>query len=121
MNCIICHAKLSGRQQKYCSKACKARVFDCYKYQKKRALDRKLELVKESGGKCSQCGYSKNLSALVFHHLDPSQKEFKLDARSLSGHTMRMAREELAKCVLLCSNCHQEVHNPGMDLENLES
>ena len=39
------------------------------------------------GGKCEICGYDKNLAALDFHHLDPNQKDFEIDAilRTSSG------------------------------------
>ena len=69
------------------------------------------------GGKCSHCHYSKNLSALAFHHL--GKKEFKLDVRSLSNRKIEPIRKEIAKCKLLCHNCHAEVHNPSLDLAKL--
>jgi hypothetical protein len=37
---------------------------------------RKQEMIDKMGGKCSMCGYSKCLSALEFHHVEPSTKEF---------------------------------------------
>ena len=62
--------------------------------------------------KCSICGYSKCKSALEFHHLDPSTKEFNL---SLVGMTYSWSTilKEAAKCILLCSNCHRELHEFG--------
>ena len=29
-------------------------------------------MVDYKGGKCERCGYDKNISALEFHHLDPT-------------------------------------------------
>lgn len=69
------------------------------------------------GGKCSECGYSANLAALVFHHL--GGKEFKLDVRSLSNRKLTPILAEVAKCRLLCHNCHAELHNPSLDLAKL--
>jgi hypothetical protein len=65
--------------------------------------------VEYKGGKCSSCGYNKCIAALEFHHLDPSKKDFSI---SSSGNTRswNKVKEELDKCVLLCSNCHREVH-----------
>ena len=37
---------------------------------------KKKELIKSKGGKCSICGYDKYYGALEFHHLDPSKKDF---------------------------------------------
>jgi len=66
--------------------------------------------VAHLGGKCICCGYDKCVDALEFHHRDPSQKDF---APSAKGHTVSWdrLRAEIAKCDLLCANCHREVHN----------
>jgi transposase len=65
-------------------------------------------LVEEAGGACQLCGYDRVPAALQFHHLDPTQKAFELSHR---GATLALdtARAEIAKCVLLCANCHAEV------------
>jgi len=65
-------------------------------------------LVKEAGGGCSICGYSRSHRALQFHHLDPATKEFHLGQ---AGHCRSLARSriEASKCILLCANCHAEV------------
>ncbi len=116
-NCKICGSELSGKQTLYCSTVCKNSFHQSYPAQKKRGLERKRQLVKMLGGKCSQCGYATNLAALVFHHL--SGKEFKLDVRSLSNRKVDPILKEVAKCRLLCHNCHAEVHNPDLDLAKL--
>jgi 5-methylcytosine-specific restriction endonuclease McrA len=65
-------------------------------------------LVAEAGGRCQLCGYDRSVAALEFHHVDPATKAFGL---AVGGLTRGLAacREEAAKCVLLCSNCHAEV------------
>ena len=90
-----------------------------YKKQRERAWSRKLELIEMMGKECTKCGYKANLAALEFHHLIPSEKEFQLDSRHLSNTSMDKILEEAKKCVLLCSNCHKEVHHPEMDAELL--
>jgi len=117
--CVICGAPLQGRQKKFCSSSCKNKDLQCYSKQKERGLARKLKLVKEAGGKCSICGYSKNLSALIFHHPDPKRKKFKLDMRSLSNRTLGSVLSERRKCLLLCHNCHAELHHPQLTLSRL--
>lgn len=116
-NCKVCSKKLIGRQTLYCSGTCKNSVHQSYPAQKKRGLERKLRLVKMLGGKCSRCSYEANLSALAFHHL--GGKEIKLDARSLSNRKIDPILAEVAKCKLLCHNCHAELHNPDLDLAKL--
>lgn len=116
-NCKICNKKLKGKQTLFCSSACKNVFHQSYPSQKNRGLNRKLHLVRQLGGKCSRCGYSTNLAALTFHHL--GSKEFKLDARSLSNRKIAPILAEVAKCKLLCHNCHAEVHNPSLNLAKL--
>jgi predicted HNH restriction endonuclease len=68
-------------------------------------------------GSCKNCGYSKNHAALEFHHVDLSTKSFQLDLRSLSNRRWSVIVEEAKKCILLCSNCHAELHNPDCTME----
>lgn len=67
----------------------------------------KQQSVDYKGGKCNICGYSRCIKALEFHHLDPSEKDFSLSVVSKSFESIK---PELDKCVLLCANCHREVH-----------
>jgi transposase len=68
----------------------------------------KLTLVAEAGGRCALCGYARCTAALHFHHVDPSSKQFHLSMQGVT-RSMAAARAEMAKCVLLCANCHAEV------------
>lgn len=92
-----------------------------YLKQQERALTRKLELIEAKGGKCEICGYDKNIAALELHHLDPSQKSFQLDARHLSNTTIEKLLEEANKCILVCANCHREIHNEHLNKSNITS
>jgi transposase/DNA-directed RNA polymerase subunit RPC12/RpoP len=65
-------------------------------------------LVEEAGGACALCGYNDCLAALEFHHVEPGDKSFSLSHRGVTRSLSR-ARDEAAKCILLCSNCHAEV------------
>jgi len=116
-NCKVCGKVLIGKQTLFCSIPCKNSIHQSYAAQKKRGLERKLYFIDKLGGKCSSCGYSSNLAALAFHHV--SGKEFQLDAHSLSNRKIHPILKEIAKCKLLCNNCHAEVHNPGLDLAKL--
>ena len=77
----------------------------------------KMKMVEYKGGKCEICGYDKNISALDFHHIDPSTKKFTL---SDTHHSWEETKEELDKCILVCANCHREIHNPQSTPENLK-
>jgi len=67
----------------------------------------KIKLVEYKGGKCQLCDYSKSLNALHFHHLDPNEKDFSISGKSLSFDKLK---SEVDKCILVCSNCHSEIH-----------
>ena len=56
---------------------------------------------------CLICGYKKCARSLHYHHINPDKKLFNISLTYKIGKEKR--EEELAKCVLLCSNCHGEV------------
>jgi predicted nucleic acid-binding Zn ribbon protein len=118
-NCIVCGRPLQGRQTKFCSPTCKNKDLQSYEAQKRRGLARKLDLIRSAGSRCSICGYDKNLAALVFHHTDLAKKDFKLDMRSLSNRKLEPVLSEINKCILVCANCHAELHNPRLNLDEL--
>jgi hypothetical protein len=70
----------------------------------------KQELVDYKGGACTKCGYNKYIGALEFHHLDPTKKDFTIAHRRHTNFNDEI-RKELDKCILVCSNCHREIHN----------
>lgn len=117
-HCVVCRKILRGRQTKYCSSHCKNNVNQCYEIQKARGIKRKLELVMQRGGACSICGYKRNLGGLTFHHTK-SEKKFQLDMRSLSNRTLKRVQKEIKKCILICANCHAELHYPYLNLAKL--
>ena len=94
-----------GKIQSYCKKCNKEQVI-------KRQRKLKEKCTEYAGGKCSICGYSTYLGALEFHHLDPSKKDMRLSkfGRTSWEKNKEKIMEELDKCVLLCANCHREVH-----------
>ncbi|SOK58727.1 Phage protein [Yersinia phage fHe-Yen9-04] len=76
----------------------------------------KIKSVEYLGGKCERCGYNKSMSALEFHHKDPSEKDFEISAKGITRSWQKI-QIELDKCMLLCSNCHREIHDE-LNLEN---
>lgn len=73
---------------------------------KRRAI--KKMLIEYKGGKCSRCGYDKCMRALEFHHMDPTQKDFGLS--KCITKNIKELKSEVDKCILVCSNCHAEIH-----------
>lgn len=72
-------------------------------------------LVEYKGSKCEICGYDKCISALEFHHITPGEKDFGVSdglTRSFEKN-----KEEADKCILVCANCHREIHEGLIDLD----
>lgn len=69
----------------------------------------KLMSIAYKGGKCQCCGYNKYVGALEFHHINSEEKDFGISAKGYTRSWKRV-KEELDKCILVCANCHREIH-----------
>ena len=76
---------------------------------RKRRRKVRLMAVEYKGGRCSRCGYSRYVGALEFHHLDSTQKDFGISEKGYT-RSWGKVRAEIEKCVLVCANCHRELH-----------
>lgn len=68
---------------------------------------KKITLIKSLGGKCSKCGNT-DIFVLDFHHIDSKTKSHKI-ASMHDGRITDLVKEA-NKCILLCANCHAELH-----------
>ena len=101
--CLHCRSEFTPagyRRQKYCSRRC-GLAFNQAKRQRKHR--KQLNQIKVEKG-CARCGYNQHPAALQFNHLDPSTKSFEVGSRIL--HKWSLLEEEMAKCEVLCANCH---------------
>lgn len=57
---------------------------------------------------CSLCGYSACLAAIEFHHVT-GDKSFEIN--QLSGYSIERVKKEMEKCVVVCANCHRQIHS----------
>ncbi len=65
--------------------------------------------------KCSSCGYNKCHAALEFHHTDHTQKD--VGVGHMRNYSPEKIKQEVSKCIILCANCHKELH---YNLRNLD-
>jgi predicted transcriptional regulator len=86
----------------YCKPCTNVQVIERQRNLKQLAIDYK-------GGCCEKCGYNKYNGALEFHHLDPTQKDFTIAHLKLTSFNETI-KKELDKCILVCANCHREIH-----------
>jgi len=68
---------------------------------------RKSSVIQICGGGCQICGYSKCISGLAWHHL--SDKDFGVSAKMFQ-RVPSTPLNEILKCILVCHNCHSEIH-----------
>lgn len=59
-------------------------------------------------GGCIDC---EAMTHLHFHHLDPSTKLFEVS--QMGGYSDALFRAEVAKCVVVCDECHTDRHLSG--------
>jgi hypothetical protein len=79
-----------------------------YKNVKNFRQKNKERAVEYKGGKCERCGYDRCIIALEFHHTDPKEKDFHISSNM--NKAWDKVKKELDKCILVCSNCHREIH-----------
>jgi hypothetical protein len=86
----------------------------------KETIAREVRGLKSKG--CSVCGYAKNYSALSFDHIDPSTKYRSRTGKVVQPSDMlevskqysdKTILAELAKCIVICANCHMEKTYPN--------
>lgn len=68
----------------------------------------KSKIIEGFGGKCAICGYNKCQTAFDLHHINPLEKDFTISGFKIKNWSKIV--NEVKKCVLLCSNCHRELH-----------
>ena len=79
-----------------------------YRHLKNSRIRLKEKLVEYKGGKCEICGYDKCITALEFHHLNPEEKKFGIGNNDILSFERN--KQEADKCILVCANCHREIH-----------
>ncbi len=78
------------------------------------AVKEYINTVKAGG--CSLCGYSKCLSAIEFHHVGEG-KRFELS--SVGSRSVEQIKREIGKCLIVCANCHREIHANEVGIVNM--
>ena len=75
-------------------------------------------LLKGFGEKCNKCGYNKYRGAFDFHHI--RNRKYKVSDMMTKPQARSKIIEEVKKCILLCKNCHAELHYDIWKLNEIE-
>jgi hypothetical protein len=105
--CRQCAAELS-RQAYHRIKNDPEKLSARYKADTDRRKKTKQQCVEYKCNVCYDCNKSFPTVVYDFHHLDPSEKDFSIGQKSF--RSFEDLKEELDKCVMLCSNCHRIRH-----------
>ena len=66
---------------------------------------------------CSICGYKKSARALQYHHT--GDKEASIARLVTQGAALQRIFEEIDNCILVCANCHFEIHKEDQTMVNV--
>ena len=78
------------------------------KYQEAIYYDKLIRAIHPKPLRCERCGYDTCHNALEFHHVDPNDKERAISM--MTNYSYSKIKSEVDKCIILCANCHREVH-----------
>lgn len=99
--CQLCNKENGIIRSKYCN-TCTSRI---------RRYKNKISAVEYKGGKCEICNRSFDVleySAFEFHHCDANKE---IEIGTALNRKWGIIKEEIKKCLLLCSSCHKIEHS----------
>ncbi len=59
---------------------------------------------------CEICGYNKHPEILDFHHKNRNDKNKGVNILMKTLKNIETIKKEIEKCILVCPNCHRELH-----------
>lgn len=96
---------VDNKSEKLCEDERRRRQYNKVKNRIRKLKELSVEYL---GGKCVVCGYNTCIWALDCHHKDPETKSFSVS--KYHSRSWDNLKPELDKCILLCANCHRELH-----------
>lgn len=115
-------SKRRGPWPRYCSDRCRTEAARARAYLRqlggktvrdtraaRRERNKKIAQRAKTAG-CSACGAHPDPVALDFHHRDRRTKLDTVSQLVNRGASLKRLEAEIAKCDVLCANCHRTVH-----------
>lgn len=110
--------KSKGIRHTKCKRCTRAEVNAHYQKNKQYYIEKSMKrsvLIREKYREykktliCSECDFS-DWRALTFHHRQLSQKDMEVSIMANRGYGWKRIMKEIAKCDVLCFNCHAIKH-----------
>ncbi len=114
--CRYCHIE----QDESCFEVCKVIGARVYRRHKCRACKQQTQSLRrqklrawvedfKKTLRCEECGFG-DFRALEFHHPDGQEKDAAVGSMVKDNRSIAAVRREIARCVVLCANCHRIAH-----------
>jgi len=109
--------KLSSYSKEYKRQWYQKNKEKCRRQHNKRKANRRKELKEwvtnyKYDHCCIKCGET-HPACLIFHHREREEKCYDVAAMIRDGLTLKRVKAEIAKCDLICANCHHKLHWEG--------
>ena len=80
---------------------------DCANAREKARYQEKRQFIDNQRTQCVKCGETRPY-VLDFHHIDETSKDFTIG--KIKKGNKDIIQKEIDKCIVLCANCHRELH-----------
>jgi len=91
------------------------------KNQRERRHDLRQRLVEMRGSRCAVCNQKFETHQFDFHHVMPETKSFPLTKTMMTSRSWQSVLEEANKCIMVCANCHRDIHEKEQTNEGSHS
>lgn len=110
--CSQCHSIIDANE--VYSNTNPHRIRQCKKCSKQKRLQKYNFTASFKTNGCYICG-EKDIACLDFHHLSDKTTQVSW----MQTHSYNTIKEEIDKCIVLCSNCHRKLHYYKLTLQEL--
>lgn len=103
---------IGGNRAKYCQECKKIKYYEAGYNSSIKRMIRNREFIKnyKKDKKCELCGYNKCTEILDFHHKNKEDKNEGVNRLMKTLRNLDIIKAEIENCLLLCPNCHRELH-----------
>ena len=110
--CGVSFESHSGKRREFCKTCLEKNIKEAsYKSTVKRMI-RNRDFINQykKDKKCALCEYNKYPSLLAFHHKNRNKKDTGINILKKTLKNLKIIKKEIRKCILVCPNCHNEIH-----------